>query len=441
MDAPARREMDAPARHEMDAPARRDFTARYLIETYTSLERAAEVIAGEQSCGTFIALPGETAELKERARARVVRIEPLGDVAAPSLPSAFADRAGVKGPYHRGIVDVSFPIHNVGPNLPNLYATIAGNLFELGELTGLRVLDLDLPDDYAAAFPGPQFGTEGTRALSGVHGRPLVGTIIKPSIGLSPEDTAALVDTLCQADIDFIKDDELIGDPPYAPLEARVKAVMKVVNRHADRMGRKVMVAFNISDDADAMRRHHDMVVSEGGTCVMVSVNWTGPAAVTALRRHSSVPIHGHRNGFGMLNRDPSLGMDYKVYQKLWRLAGIDQLHVNGLRSKFWEPDDSVVASARACMAPFAGTRPIMPVFSSGQTAEQPPDTYAALGSTDLIYLAGGGIVGHPSGPKAGVQSLLEAWEAAVAGVPLDRYALSRPALRDALKAFAPKAG
>ncbi len=424
----------------MTISERRDFSARYLVESFEPLEKAAEVIAGEQSCGTFVPLPGETADLKERARARVVGIERLEDIPAPSLPNAFADRKGVAGPYHRGIVEVSFPIHNVGPNLPNLYATIAGNLFELGELTGLRVLDLDLPDDYAAQFPGPAFGAAGTRAVTGVHGRPLVGTIIKPSIGLTPTETAELVDTLCQADIDFIKDDELIGDPPYAPLEARVKAVMAVVNRHADRMGRKVMVAFNISDDIDAMRRHHDMVVREGGTCVMASVNWTGPAAITALRRHASVAIHGHRNGFGMLNRAPSLGMAYRVYQKLWRLAGIDQLHVNGLRSKFWEPDDSVIASAKACMAPFAGTQPIMPVFSSGQTASQPPDTYAALKSTDLIYLAGGGIIGHPSGPKAGVQSLVESWQAAVEGAPLDRYAENHPALREALAAFAPKA-
>lgn len=424
----------------MTISERRDFSARYLVESFEPLEKAAEVIAGEQSCGTFVALPGETADLKERARARVVGIERLEDISTPSLPNAFADRKGVAGPYHRGIVEVSFPIHNVGPNLPNLYATIAGNLFELGELTGLRVLDLDLPDDYAAQFLGPAFGAAGTRAVTGVHGRPLVGTIIKPSIGLTPAETAELVDMLCQADIDFIKDDELIGDPPYAPLEARVKAVMAVVNRHADRMGRKVMVAFNISDDIDAMRRHHDMVVREGGTCVMASVNWTGPAAMTALRRHASVPIHGHRNGFGMLNRAPYLGMAYRVYQKLWRLAGVDQLHVNGLRSKFWEPDDSVITSAKACMAPFAGTQSIMPVFSSGQTASQPPDTYAALGSTDLIYLAGGGIIGHPSGPKAGVQSLIESWQAAVEGVPLDRYAETHPALREALAAFAPKA-
>jgi ribulose-bisphosphate carboxylase large chain len=406
------------------------------VESYEPLEKAAEVIAGEQSCGTFVAVPGETADLKERARAQVVAIEPLDDVAEPSLPNAFAQRRGISGPYHRGVVEVSFPIHNVGPNLPNLLATVAGNLFELGELTGLRLLDINLPENYAAEFPGPAFGVAGTREVAGVHGRPLVGTIIKPSIGLSPEETADLVDTLCQADIDFIKDDELMGDPPYAPLEARVRAVMKVVNRHADRMGRKVMVAFNISDDADAMRRHHDLVIEAGGTCVMVSVNWTGPSALTALRRHASVPIHGHRNGFGMFNRAPSLGMDYRVYQKLWRLAGVDQLHVNGLRSKFWEPDASVVASARACIEPFAGTRPVMPVFSSGQTVHQAPDTFAALGTTDLIYLAGGGIIAHPSGPKAGVQSLLEAWEAAVGGVPLDRHAEARPGLREALKSF-----
>ena len=424
----------------MTQSQRRDFSARYLVESFEPLEKAAEIIAGEQSSGTFVSLPGESDALKVRARARVIRIEKLENVAEPSLPSAFARRKGVTGPYRRGIVEVSFPIHNIGPNLPNLYATIAGNLFELGELTGLRVLDLDLPDDYAALFPGPAFGVEGTRQLTKIEDRPLVGTIIKPSIGLSPDETADLVDALCQADIDFIKDDELMGDPPYAPLEARVKAVMKVINRHADRMGRKVMYAFNISDDIDAMRRHHDLVVREGGTCVMASVNWTGPAAITALRRHATVPIHGHRNGFGMWNREPSLGMDYVVYQKLWRLAGVDQMHVNGLRSKFWEPDDSVIASARACLTEFAGGRPVMPVFSSGQTARQPPDTYAALKSVDLIYLAGGGIIGHPAGPKAGVLSLREAWQAAIEGVPLDLYADSHPALQAALAAFAPTA-
>ena len=114
------------------------------------------MIAGEQSCGTFIALPGETAELKERARARVVGIEPLEDVRRAVAAQRLRGPQGRAGPYHRGIVEVSFPIHNVGPNLPNLYATIAGNLFELGELTGpARSRSRPSGRLCGAAFPGP----------------------------------------------------------------------------------------------------------------------------------------------------------------------------------------------------------------------------------------------------------------------------------------------
>jgi len=430
--------MNAPNPSAPASGTRIEFRVRYNVETYLALDRVAEIIAGEQSSGTFIAVPGETEALKERSRARVISTRLLERRATPSYESAFAQRRGVNGPYFRGEVVIGFPVDNVGANLPNLMATIAGNLFELGEVTGLRVMDIDLPVDYAAGFPGPQFGVAGTRLLCGVKERPLIGTIIKPSIGLSVDETAVLVDTLCSADIDFIKDDEVNGNPAYAPLADRVRAVMRVVNRHADRTGRKVMVAFNISDESDAMLRHHDMIVGEGGTCIMVSVNWTGPSAVERLRRHSALPIHGHRNGFGMFNRAPLLGLDYTVYQKLWRLAGVDQLHVNGLRSKFWEPDDMVVRSAQSCLEPFAGTQPIMPVFSSGQSAEQAPDTWAALKSCDLLYLAGGGIIGHPEGAAAGVRSLREAWEAAVAGIPLETYATAHPALGAALKKFRP---
>ena len=88
---------------------------------------------------------------------------------------------------------LSFPLENMGPSLPNLLATVAGNLFELREFSGLKLIDLDLPPAFAEAYPGPQFGVEGTRRLAGVEGRPIIGTIIKPSVGLSPEETAALV--------------------------------------------------------------------------------------------------------------------------------------------------------------------------------------------------------------------------------------------------------
>ena len=132
--------------------------------------------------------------------------------------------------------------------------------------------------------------------------------------------------------------------------------------------------------------------------------------------------------------------MSFVAFQKLWRLAGIDHTHVNGLSNKFCESDESVIASARACLtpmfpAPSAGCE-VMPVFSSGQSAKQAPGTYAALGSTDLIFAAGGGIMAHPQGPAAGVRSLQQAWEAAVQHIDLATYAATHPELKSALAMF-----
>jgi ribulose-bisphosphate carboxylase large chain len=215
-----------------------------------------------------------------------------------------------------------------------------------------------------------------------------------------------------------------------------VRAVMRVVNRTADRTGKKVMVAFNLTGDLDKMRRRHDLVLAEGGTCVMVCLNSVGIVGLHELRRHAQLPIHAHRAGWGYLTRSPALGWDYAPWQKIWRLAGADHLHVNGLRNKFSESDASVIAAARSVLAPVMPSAPMtaMPVFSSGQTGLQAHDTFAALGCADLIHTAGGGIFGHPNGVPAGVEALRESWVAAMAGVPLTERARKSAALRGALE-------
>ena len=408
--------------------------ASYLIETPHPLNEAAEVLAGEQSSGTFVSVPGETKALRERFRARLESVEELESVAAPSLP-------GVKTPegiteYRRGRIDLSFSLENMGENLPTLVATVAGNLFELSEFSGLKLLDLELPQAFSTVYSGPQFGIAGTRELVEVEGRPLIGTIVKPSVGLSPQQTAELANELAGAGIDFIKDDELMADPPHSPLSERVAAVMKVLNAHMDKTGKKVMYAFNISDSLDAMYRHHDTVQAAGGTCVMVSLNGVGLVGVEALRRRSALPIHGHRNGWGMLNRHPALGIEFTAYQKLWRLAGVDHLHVNGLQNKFFEANESVVRSIKACLEPLLGGYHLMPVISSGQWGGQAPETYALTQTVDLMYLSGGGIMAHPGGPAAGCAAIRQAWEAAVNGVELVDYARDHEELRLSIEKF-----
>ena len=409
--------------------------ADYLIETaYPPLE-AAEAMAGEQSSGTFLPVPGETPELKARSAARVEHLEELDDAPAPSLPGAGAPTSG-QGRIHRARVTLSWPLDNIGPSLPNLLATIAGNLFELRQFSGLRIEDVRLPPAFAQAYPGPKFGVEGTRALAQVVDRPLIGTIIKPSIGLDVSETAQMVRTLAQSGIDFIKDDELQSDGGRCPFEDRARAVMQVIDAHAQLTGKKVMFAFNITGDLDQMRRRHDLVHELGGTCVMASLNSVGMVGMIELARHSQLPLHAHRNGWGSLSRHPALGWSYVAWQKPWRLAGADHMHVNGLSNKFCESDDSVIASARACLTPMWEDKPCiaMPVFSSGQAAQQVPQTHERLGSTDLIYAAGGGVMGHADGPAGGVASLRAAWDAAIAGVPLSERAAQDDALARALE-------
>jgi len=411
--------------------------ATYLIETPHSLEHAAAVIAGEQSSGTFVSVPGETNELKERFGAQVVRIEALDSVPAPSLPGSKAPRSDSgTTTYRRGRVVVSFPLHNFGPSLPSLLATVAGNLYELQELSGVRLEDLELPRAFAEHYPGPAFGIEGTRKLAQVRGRPLIGTIVKPSIGLAKEALCKLVRDLATAGLDFIKDDELQADPPYLPLAQRIAAVMHEIQRVADATGRKAMYAFNITGDVEHMLRGHDLVKKHGGTCVMINVNSVGFAALAHVRRHCELPIHGHRANFGAMARHPLLGIGFTAYQKLCRLAGVDHLHVGGFNSKFYETNEEVGRSINDCLTPLFGDYRVMPAISSAQWAGSALPIYATTKTVDVVHLAGGGIIAHPGGTAAGVLSMQQGWEAALAGATLEDYARSHPELRTAIDKF-----
>ena len=393
--------------------------AVYHLETADDPEQTAALIAGEQSSGTFVAIPGEDEALKARAAAR------YEITALDQANNSDAKRYELK---------LSWPLENLGASLPNLMATIAGNLYELKPVRSLRLIDMTLPSAFAQAYPGPAFGIAGTRALTGVQDRPLIGTIIKPSVGLSAQDTADIVAQLCEAGVDFIKDDELQADGPACPFDERVTLSMAVINHYAERSGKKVMYAFNLTGELDEMKRRHDLVQQLGGTAVMLSLNSVGMAGFNAFRRHVQLPIHAHRNGWGYLQG----GWSYTAWQKLWRLAGVDHMHVNGIANKFQEDDDSVITSARACMTPMFAEKPctIMPVFSSGQTVRQAVPTWERLQSTDLIFLAGGGLFAHPGGIAAGVSALRQSWSAAIEGVPLDVAAKTHRELREALEKF-----
>jgi ribulose-bisphosphate carboxylase large chain len=409
--------------------------AVYQLDTLLDAGKVARIVAGEQSAGTFVSLPGDMEALARNAQAVVEDLREEGPIDAPALPGALPG-AGLR----RYQLTISWPGGNAGPSLPNILATVAGNLFELKEVAGLKIRDIYFPATMRAC-PGPAFGIEGTRRLAGVHGRPLIGTIVKPSIGLGPADTAALVRRLCEGGIDFIKDDELQADGAACPFEARVAHVMQVIDEHHGKTGQRVMYAFNLTGSIDEMRRRHDILLRAGATCAMVSLNSVGMSGVMDLRGYCQLPIHAHRNGWGYLARSENNGWDYRAWHKLWRLAGVDHMHVNGIDNKFWEPDESVVRSARACTEPVFTDKAcaVMPVFSSGQTVWQVHRTSTFMPEGDLIYCAGGGVMAHPGGIAAGVESLRAAWQAARTGRSLDEAARDAPGLAQAMEKFAEK--
>jgi len=200
-----------------------------------------------------------------------------------------------------------------------------------------------------------------------------------------------------------------------------------------------VMYAFGISHaDPDEMMRNHDLVMKAGGNCAVVNINSIGFGGMSFLRKRSGLVLHAHRNGWDILTRDPGAGLDFKVYQQFWRLLGVDQFQINGIRIKYWEPDESFVESFKAVSTPlFSKADCPLPVAGSGQWGGQAPDTYNRTGRTqDLLYLCGGGIVSHPGGPAAGVRAVQQAWQAAVADIPLDEYAKDHPELAASIARF-----
>lgn len=411
-----------------------DVVATYRIATRLDLEKVAAVVAGEQSAGTFTRVAMESEELLADHGAVVESIE---EGPAPDPASALPGAAGpTSEPLRVGTVRIRFPARNFGPSLAAVLTTVAGNLYELEELAGIKLLDVELPEAVVARYPGPRHGIAGTRQAVGNPDEVMLGTIVKPSIGLQPEQLASMVSQLADAGIDFVKDDEINTDGPYFPLAERIDTVQTVLDDVTQRTGKPVMYAYNVTGDLDHMKRAAEHVARRGGTCVMVAVPAIGLPALAELRRSTDLVIHGHRAGFGAMDRHPLLGYSFRAWQHLVRLAGADHLHVGGVNSKFWESNDQIIENVHALQeAPLRG-EPILPVLSSAQTAATAEFTHRVLPSRDLLVLAGGGIHAHPGGIADGVAALREAWQHVFAGRSPQEEARPGSALAVALAHF-----
>lgn len=390
----------------------RNVVCRYRVTTNLSMEKAAEAIAAEQSTGTWTGISTLDRSIFDGLGARITSID--GDVITCEFPAEdFSIETGA---------------------VPQILSVIAGNLFGLGALKAVRLEDVTFPKSILEQFKGPKFGAEGIRKALKRPEEPLVGTIVKPKIGLSPEKTAEYVYEAGSGGLTNSKDDETLVDQSFCPIEDRTIRVAEALDR-LEEEGRMMMHAVNVSTRSDRIVELAEKVQGWGAREIMIDVITCGYGCLQALAEDPSikVPIHVHRTMHGAFTKDPRHGINMLVLSKLVRMVGGDALHIGTLgvgKMAAGAHDDS---NLKACLGDDVPYKTVMPVCSGGVHPSLVADIIARSGM-DVQIQAGGGVAGHPGGVRAGAMAMSQAVHAAYEGIPAAEYAESHPELRIALE-------
>jgi len=383
--------------------------AKYYLESEMPMEKAAQILAAEESTGTWTAVGTEDLEIRKKYGAKVVSI------------------AG-------NLVQIAYPIENFCPgNIPVILATVAGNLFGMGELKNVRLLDLEMPKKFVRSFPGPTFGIKGVRKIMKTRGRPHLGTIIKPKIGLNPKKFAQVCYEAGVGGVDFLKDDETLVDQSFCRFKKRAYEVAQALDKAEQETGRRIMHAINVSDQPLRALEKAEYAKDAGSKCIMVDLLTCGFTTLQMLTEEINIPIHVHRTMHGALTRNPKHGIHMLPIAKLARLCGADQLHTGTAAGKMEGHAQEIAGINDFLREDYYGINPTFPVASGGVHPGYIEANLKVLGKDSVINL-GGGIHGHPDGTRAGATAAREAVDAFMEGIPTDEYAKTHPALGKAIE-------
>ncbi|MFH1568582.1 MAG: RuBisCO large subunit C-terminal-like domain-containing protein, partial [Gemmatimonadota bacterium] len=328
-----------------------EMLATYYLETDGDLAKVAREVIVLETTGGWDG-PGPPPPLFERCTGRVVEVDEV--------------RPGA------GTVTVAFPVENF--NLEeSAFASawlsmVGGGTHALLAYRKSRLVDFSLPVRALAAFPGPRFGIEGTRRLLGLAaGMPVVGTIVKPTAGLTPDEVADLCYRLAAGGVRFIKDDEKMLNPAYCPLRERVTRVVAALRRAEDETGQRVLYAPHITTSPWNLGRCAEIALEAGASALMVNFLAAGFQCLEVLRRQFEVPIYAHCGGKEAFGREPGQGVSPEVVGRFARLLGGDYFRtgviggylVGGSRAEL----DSLT---EVLTGPMAGIRAAAPVLSGG---------------------------------------------------------------------------
>lgn len=376
----------------------------YLIGTYLlrkelkdpeEILKLAVMMAAEQTTGTWIRVPGESADVIERFRGKVLSICEIPDT------EQFTN-------YPEGartfIIRLGFPWQNFGPQIPMMLTTIFGNISMIGDI---KLLDVQFPKAFVEKFPGPRFGIRGIRKLLGVPARPLLNNMVKPSTGITPEQGAELLYQAASGGTDIIKDDEVLGNTELSPVLQRVERYMPKLRKAEKETGEKKLYAVNVTDEPEKCIKLAEAAVDNGANAILVNFLPAGLGLITSLCRNPKikVPILAHLDFGGALYASPWHGISSALlYGKLARLAGVDLLCIPTPYGKFSLNYTKYIQIVHGLRSPFHDMPGVWPIAGGAIKQGHIPKLFNDLGF-DFIIGAGGAIHAHPMGAAAGARA------------------------------------
>ena len=390
-------------------PEDTDLICDFYVEPLNQpLDVIAGGVAAESSVGTWTELTTEKPYIKEKA----------------------ATVFSIKG----NNVRIAYPIELFEPgNMPNILSSVAGNVFGLEDVANLRLNDITFPTELISSFKGPRYGVKGVREITGVHGRPLVGTIVKPKLGLVVKDHAKVAYESWLGGCDVVKDDENLSSQKFNPFEDRVTETLAARDRAESETGEKKVYLINVTAELEVMKERAQFVQDAGGRYMMIDILTTGWSSLQTMRDAGfALIIHAHRAGHAAYTRSQVHGINMVVLARVSRLLGADQLHVGTAVGKMAETKEEVLANVKACIETMGDIKPVLPVASGGLHPGMVTKLVEYFGN-DVVIQAGGGIHGHPDGTVKGAMALRQAVDAAVAGISLEEYAKTHVELGKAL--------
>ena len=328
-------------------------------------------------------------ESESRARAQALAVEqsvemPLSAIGDETvLRDVVATVEEIRPNANEFDVVLGIATSTTGREASQLMNMIFGNCSMQPEV---QLIDVEFPRGFAQSFAGPRYGVDGIRTVTGVKGRPLTCTALKPQ-GSPVEYLAQLARTFTLAGIDVIKDDHGIANQAIHPFEQRVVAVQKAVTDANRETGGNTIYAPTFSGGGLSLREQTRVANDHGVKMALVAPMLVGIPAFVEMQVDLSIPVMAHPAFAGATRMAPPV-----VLGKLFRLFGADATIFPNHGGRFGYSRDTCLAIARTAREASHGMRPALPVPAGGMTVDRVEEMVADYG-TDTMLLIGGGLL------------------------------------------------